>query len=102
MITAVPAENRSTILPTQFNLEQNYPNPFNPCTTIEFSLPKSAFVTLMVYNLLGEEVATLVAEKRIAGIHRVDWDARRLASGVYLYELKAGEFEQSKRLILLR
>jgi len=85
-----------------FNLQQNYPNPFNPSTTIEFALPKSAFVTLKVYNLLGEEVATLIAEQRSAGIHWFNWDAGGLASGVYLYRLEAGNFVQSKKLILMR
>ena len=85
-----------------FTLKQNYPNPFNPSTTIEFALPKSTFVTLKVYNLLGEEVATLIAEQRSAGIHRINWDARGLTSGVYLYRLEGGEFVQTKKLILLR
>ncbi len=67
-----------------YQLFQNYPNPFNPTTTIEFALPKSAFVTLKVYNLLGEEVATLIAEQRAAGIHKFNWDAKGLAGGVYL------------------
>jgi hypothetical protein len=97
-------------VPQEYSLSQNYPNPFNPSTTIEFALPKSAFVTLKVYNLLGEEVATLVAEQRSAGIHRLNWDARGLATGVYLYRLKAGDpsnnsgqdFVQTKKLILLR
>ncbi|MCI0493485.1 T9SS type A sorting domain-containing protein, partial [candidate division KSB1 bacterium] len=69
---------------------------------IEFALPKSAFVTLKVYNLLGEQVTTLVAEQRSAGIHKFKWDARGLASGVYLYRLEAGEFVQVKKLILMR
>jgi hypothetical protein len=85
----VPGEKIA--LPQSFALYQNYPNPFNPSTTIEFALPKSAFITLKVYNLLGEEVATLVAEKRVAGIHKINWDASGLASGVYLYRLEAGD-----------
>jgi C1A family cysteine protease len=89
-------------LPKDFLLQSNYPNPFNPSTTIEFALPKSAFVTLKVYNLLGEEVATLVAEQRSAGIHKLNWDARGLASGVYLYRMEAGDFVQVKKLILMR
>jgi hypothetical protein len=88
--------------PTEFKLTQNYPNPFNPSTTIEFELPTSAFVTLKVYNLLGEEIATLVSEQRTAGIHKLNWDARGLASGVYLYRLEAGDNVQSKKLILMR
>jgi len=91
-----------TEIPQSYFLAQNYPNPFNPSTTIEFALPKSSFVTLKVYNLLGEEVATLVAEQRGAGIHKLNWDVRELASGVYLYRLEAGEFEQTKKLILMR
>jgi len=99
----VPVATRSVLCaPKIFQLQQNYPNPFNPTTTIEFDLPKSAFVTLKVYNLLGEEVATLVAEQRAAGIHKFNWDARGLASGVYLYRLEAGNFMQTKKLILMR
>jgi streptogramin lyase len=89
-------------IPTQFDLKQGFPNPFNPSTTIEFALPKSAFVTLKIYNVLGEEVATLIAEQRSAGIHKFNWDARGLASGVYLYRLEAGDFVQMKKLILMR
>ncbi|HEX9974961.1 MAG TPA: T9SS type A sorting domain-containing protein, partial [bacterium] len=96
------ADKMKTPLPNYFALHQNYPNPFNPSTTIEFALPKPAFITLKVYNLLGEEVATLVAEKRTAVIHKLNWDARGLASGVYLFRLEAGEFVQVKKLILMR
>jgi hypothetical protein len=77
-------------IPQEYSLSQNYPNPFNPSTTIKFALPKSAFVTIKIYNLLGEEVVTLVAEQRSAGIHKINLDARGLASGVYLYKLSAG------------
>ncbi len=97
-------------IPTDYSISQNYPNPFNSITTIEFALPKSAFVALKVYNLLGEEVATLVSEKRSAGIHRFNWDASGLTSGVYLYRLEAGNpsagseqgFVRVKKLILMR
>jgi CubicO group peptidase (beta-lactamase class C family) len=85
-----------------FSLRQNYPNPFNPSTTIEFALPKSSFVTLKIYNLLGEEVATLVSEKLPTGKHQRVWEAKGLASGVYLYRIEAGEFKQTQKLILLR
>jgi hypothetical protein len=88
--------------PETFYLSQNYPNPFNLSTTIEFALPKSAFVKLKVYNLLGEKVATLISEQRSAGIHKLNWDARGLASGVYLYRLEAGGFVNSKKLILIQ
>jgi photosystem II stability/assembly factor-like uncharacterized protein len=103
-ISELPTQviNQPEHQPEGFELLQNYPNPFNPSTTIEFALPKSAFVTLKVYNLLGEEVATLVAEQRSAGIHKFNWDARGLASGVYLYRLEAGEFVETRKLILMR
>ncbi|MBN1352656.1 SBBP repeat-containing protein [candidate division KSB1 bacterium] len=88
--------------PGRYWLAQNYPNPFNPTTTIEFALPQSAFIRLKVYNLLGEEVATLIAEQQAAGIHKLNWDATGLASGVYLYRLEAGDFVDVQKLILLR
>jgi hypothetical protein len=102
IVTGIEHEEDRMIIPQDFSIFQNYPNPFNPSTNIEFALPKSAFVTLKVYNLLGEEVATLVAEQREAGIHRFNWDARGLASGVYLYRLEAGKFVAVKKLILMR
>lgn len=89
-------------IPVDWKLVQNYPNPFNPNTTIEFALPKASFVTLKIYNLLGNGVATVVAEKLPAGKHQRVWEAKGLASGVYLYRLEAGEFAQTKKLLLLR
>jgi hypothetical protein len=98
--------------PRAYDLSQNYPNPFssgarsrtagNPTTTIEFALPKASLVTLKIYDLLGNEVATLVSEKLPTGKHQRVWEAKGLASGVYLYRLKAGEFVQTKKLILMR
>jgi hypothetical protein len=87
---------------TTFLIEQNYPNPFNPATTIAFTLPKASLVTLKIYDVLGKEVVTLVAEKLPVGKHQRVWEAKGLASGVYLYRLQAGEFVQTKKLILLR
>lgn len=92
----------SAEIPQTFALHQNYPNPFNPSTTIEFALPKTSFVTLKIYDLLGNEVATLVAEKLPAGTHQRVWQVKGLASGVYLYRLEATGFVQTKKLILLR
>jgi uncharacterized delta-60 repeat protein len=88
--------------PRAYDLSQNYPNPFNPATTIEFALPQASFVTLKIYDLLGNEVATLVSEKLPAGKHQRVWETKGLASGVYLYRLQADEFVQSRKLVLLR
>jgi len=88
--------------PTRYLLKQNYPNPFNPKTNIEFSIPKTEFVTLKVYSLLGEEVTTLVSERLTAGSYKYDWDAGSLASGVYLYRIQSGNYVQTRKMILLR
>jgi hypothetical protein len=85
-----------------FTLSQNYPNPFNPSTIIEFTLPKSEFVALKVYNILGEEVATLVSDKLQAGDHTYNFEGSTLASGVYLYRIEAGEYNKVKKMILLK
>jgi hypothetical protein len=85
-----------------FLLMQNYPNPFNPTTNIEFSIPKSEFVTLKVYNILGEEVATLVSKELSVRKYKYDWDASNLASGIYLYRIQAGNFVETKKMVLLR
>jgi S-formylglutathione hydrolase FrmB len=91
-----------TIQPQTFYLYQNYPNPFNPSTTIEFSLPRSSFVTLKVFNLLGEEIATLLAQEFKAGSHTVNWNPSGAPSGVYFYRLSAGSFVDTKKMLLLR
>ena len=88
--------------PSTFFLAQNYPNPFNPSTTIEFSLPKASRVTLKIFNALGEEVATLLQEKRAAGKHHLAWNAANLASGVYMYRLEGEGFVETKRLVLMK
>jgi len=87
---------------SSFMLYQNYPNPFNPSTNIEFSIPKSEFVTLKVFNILGQEVATLVSEKLAAGNHKYDWPASSLASAVYLYRIQTADYVETKKMILLR
>ena len=99
-------------LPLRFALGQNYPNPFNHVTLIDFSLPQKAVegggaVELEIYNLLGQKVVTLVRDKLSAGTYRVRWDGRDrqgvpLASGIYLYRLRAGMQAQTRRLVLLR
>ncbi|MGB2957959.1 MAG: M14 family zinc carboxypeptidase [Bacteroidota bacterium] len=89
-------------LPVEFQLFQNYPNPFNPSTTLEYSLPRSEHTILKIYNLLGSEIATLVDEDQVAGLHRLVWNAENVPSGVYLYRIRAGEFVQSRRAVLIR
>ena len=88
--------------PRSFTLEQNYPNPFNPTTTIRFSVPQSGFVTLKVYNLLGQEVATLVNEQLAAGTFAADFNAAQLASGAYVYRLSAEGFVQVRKMVLMK
>ena len=84
------------------SLDQNYPNPFNPTTEIRFDLPQEGHVTLEVFNLLGQMVATLIDEKRDAGEHSVSWNAGNVSSGVYFYRLKVGEFVETKKMMLLK
>jgi hypothetical protein len=95
-------ENISGVTPNNYSLSQNYPNPFNPSTTINFSIPNNEFVTLKVFNILGSEVATLVNENLASGSYRFNFDAQGLASGVYLYELNAGNFREIKKMNLLK
>ena len=89
-------------VPDKFALKQNYLNPFNPSTTIEFQIPNSQFVSLKIYNILGEKVATLISKKLKAGSHTVRFNAAHLASGVYLYRLTAGRFILTKKLVVIR
>ena len=89
-------------LPKSISLEQNYPNPFNPTTRIRYSLPQRSHVSLTVFNTLGQQVASLVNETEDAGYHDVRFDGSPLASGVYFYRLKAGQFVATKRLVFVR
>ena len=89
-------------VPREFGLHQNFPNPFNPTTVISYQLPVISHVTLKVYDLLGREVAVLVNEKKDAGRYSVQWDAARLSSGIYFYSLQAGEYRDTKRMLLLK
>ena len=89
-------------LPKEFGLEQNYPNPFNPTTNIKFHIPVDEHISLRVFTTLGEEVATIVNEARVAGTYTEKFDASRLASGVYIYRLTAGNFTQSKKFLLVK
>ncbi len=88
--------------PARISLSQNYPNPFNPSTTIRYALPKSGFVTLKVYDLLGNEIASLVREPKSAGEYEVQWHSAGAPSGVYVYRLQVGNFVETKKLVLVR
>jgi len=89
-------------IPEKFNLGQNYPNPFNPTTTISFSVPSSGITSLKIYDVLGNEVATLVNEEKPAGNYEVNFNASSLSSGTYFYKLQAGSFIETKKMILLK
>ena len=88
--------------PSSYELDQNFPNPFNPSTTIRFSVPSSEFVSLIIYNSIGEKVAELVNQVLPAGIYNVNWNAENVSSGVYFYKIEAGSFINTKKMILLR
>ncbi len=97
---------KSSVLPKTINLGQNYPNPFNPETAIRFELPRRSFLTIQVYNMLGQKIRTLIVEQRPAGIHIIKWDGKddlgkNVSSGVYLYSLETENFRQVKKMVLL-
>jgi hypothetical protein len=98
----VGIEARSPRLPGEFALYQNYPNPFNASTNIEFRNPKKGFVTLKIFNILGEEVATLLSASLLAGFHSYEFDASDLANGIYVYRLRTGNFVESRKMLLLK
>ena len=100
LITDVKNEKNTT--PTAYVLNQNYPNPFNPSTIISYAIPKQGNVELKIYNILGQEVSTLVNQMQTAGSHEVTFNANLLSSGVYFYTLKSGDFMQVKKMILLK
>jgi hypothetical protein len=98
----VGVQNNNNNTPSAYNLSQNYPNPFNPSTKISFALPKAGNVKMVVFDLLGREVATVVNEFRTAGNHTVDFNAASLASGVYFYKIEAGDFTATKKMLLIK
>jgi hypothetical protein len=97
------ASSRSGQTPTSYALAQNYPNPFNPSTRIVFSLPRTQTVSLKVFDLVGNEVVTLIDhERKPAGHHEIVFDAGSLANGVYLYRLQAGDFSETKKMLVVK
>jgi hypothetical protein len=105
-ITGIPANKNLSdeikIFPNEFRLEQNYPNPFNPSTFIDYQLPKSDFVTLKVFDVVGHEVETLVNERQSAGNHSVQFNASKLTSGVYFYKIEAGTYRDTRKFLLVK
>jgi len=99
---AVFISNISREISSKYSLFQNYPNPFNPATVISFQLPVAGQVSLIVYDMLGREVATLVNEKLAPGTYTVDWNASEYPSGVYFYKITAGDYSATKKMLLVR
>jgi hypothetical protein len=100
--SSVAYDNPAKQLPTEYDLAQNYPNPFNPATNISFALPNAGQVKLVVYNVLGQEVETLVDQHMEAGNHTVTWQANEYSSGVYFYRLNAEKYTQTLKMMLLK
>jgi uncharacterized protein (TIGR02145 family) len=95
-------DHSNNTLPNSIHLFQNFPNPFNPSTTIKFSLPKATHVNLSIYNSMGQEISKLISKAMSAGVYTPEWNASGFASGVYYYRIVAGDFIQTKKLILLK
>jgi hypothetical protein len=105
-ITSLPSDDGNTII-EGFNLEQNYPNPFNPSTQISFQIPTTEFVQIIAYNSLGQKMRTILSEQLSTGIHQVSWDGKddngvELPAGVYYYQMKAGDFQQTRKMLFVK
>jgi hypothetical protein len=96
----VGVEDEITLL-TEFSLEQNYPNPFNPSTTLRYSIPLQSKVIIKVYDILGKEIETLVNEEKAIGTYEVEFNAGKLSSGIYFYQMEAENYTQTKKMLLL-
>jgi hypothetical protein len=101
-VTASDIEENLISIPKEYALAQNYPNPFNPSTKINYQIPELSFVTIKVYDVLGGEVATLVNEEKPADTYELTWYAEQLPSGIYFYQLKGGEFIETKKMVLIK
>ena len=92
----------SLLEPSNWELDQNYPNPFNGTTTISYSIPKSCYVTIEVYDVLGKKISKLVDDGKSAGSYKIEFDGSKYTSGVYFYRMQAGDYIETKKLILLK
>ncbi len=108
-VNGISSVNQLSDFPEDFFLSQNYPNPFNPSTKIKYTIPsvtlsgvEGSRVSLKVYDVIGNEVATLVNEEKPAGSYEVNFDAKGLSSGIYFYKLQAGSFVETKKMILIK
>ena len=95
------------LLPDNFVLHQNYPNPFNPATTISYDLPEASVVSLSIYDLMGREIRTMINSEQIAGFKNIQWNAtdnlgKSVPAGMYIYTIQAGEFRQTRKMVLLK
>jgi hypothetical protein len=107
MIVSYALEIDSELLPDKFALHQNYPNPFNPVTTLRYDLPENGYVNITVYDMLGREVKTLINQTQDAGYRSVVWNAtndygKPISAGIYLYQIQAGEYNSTKKMVLLK
>jgi hypothetical protein len=100
--TLVFVEDESLLIPSEFNLSQNYPNPFNPSTIIAYSIPQRSNVSLKIYDVLGKEIATLIDEQKEMGLYEIKFDASKLSSGVYIYSIQAGDYLESRKMMLMK
>jgi hypothetical protein len=106
-ITENMSNSETDVFPSKFQLAENYPNPFNPITTLRYDLPENGLVTIIIYDMLGREVKTLINQTQDAGYRSVIWDAtnnygKPVSAGIYLYQLQAGEYIQTKKMVLLK
>jgi hypothetical protein len=101
-ISGITGVEKEIVDPKRFSLSQNFPNPFNPVTTINYILPVDEKVLIRVYDILGREIATLVNEFNSAGKHSIQFDGSKLTSGVYFYSITAGNYQQTKKVILAK
>ena len=102
-----PSSIENEIIPQQYTLHQNYPNPFNPVTSLRYDLPENSHVTITIYDMLGKEVKTLINQTQDAGYRSIIWDAtndygKPVSAGIYLYQIQAGAYISTKKMVLLK